>query len=157
MAPEIVKNIGYNYKCDIWSLGCTTYEMAVGYPPWYDKTKDIVQIFYILTDDKQFPTFPDHVSVELKDFILCCLNRQPDNRPDANSLNDHKFMKSREQINNNKNLKDIEIFIKNNSNSFEFDKEINNISKINYNDKKHNNIIIHDFDDNYKEDVEPKQ
>lgn len=59
MAPEIVKNNGYNYKCDIWSLGCTVYEMAMGYPPWHDQTNDKLQIFKLLSDDTAFPTLPD--------------------------------------------------------------------------------------------------
>jgi serine/threonine protein kinase len=36
MAPEIFNNNGeYDYKVDLWSLGCCLYEIVVGNPPYY--------------------------------------------------------------------------------------------------------------------------
>jgi serine/threonine protein kinase len=34
MAPQILKNGSYSYKCDIWSLGVVFYELVVGCVPW---------------------------------------------------------------------------------------------------------------------------
>ena len=44
-------------------------------------------------NSKELPTIPDHLSSEGKDFVMRCLQRNPHNRPPANDLLDHPFLK----------------------------------------------------------------
>ena len=37
MAPEIVNNIPYDYRIDIWALGILFYELLHGYAPFRGK------------------------------------------------------------------------------------------------------------------------
>ena len=34
LAPEIWKDLPYDYKCDIWSIGCIIYELCMSSPPF---------------------------------------------------------------------------------------------------------------------------
>lgn len=40
MAPEIVKELPYNYEIDVWSLGILLYELTHGYSPFRAKKDD---------------------------------------------------------------------------------------------------------------------
>lgn len=40
MAPELCKEIAYDNKVDVWSVGVITYILMTGRPPFFDKNKN---------------------------------------------------------------------------------------------------------------------
>ncbi|XP_011624929.1 mitogen-activated protein kinase kinase kinase YODA isoform X2 [Amborella trichopoda] len=93
MAPEVIRNAnGCNLAVDIWSLGCTVLEMATTKPPW-NQYEGVAAMFKI-GNSKEIPTIPDLLSEEGKDFVRCCLQRNPADRPTAAQLLEHPFVKN---------------------------------------------------------------
>ncbi|XP_015697591.2 mitogen-activated protein kinase kinase kinase 3-like [Oryza brachyantha] len=92
MAPEVIMNSnGYSLSVDIWSLGCTIIEMATARPPWI-QYEGVAAIFKI-GNSKDIPDIPDHLSLEAKNFLKLCLQRDPAARPTAAKLMEHPFVK----------------------------------------------------------------
>ncbi|XP_041001115.1 mitogen-activated protein kinase kinase kinase 5-like isoform X2 [Juglans microcarpa x Juglans regia] len=79
---------------DIWSLGCTIIEMLTGKPPW-SEFEGAAAMFKILRDT---PSIPETLSSEGKDFLRCCFQRNPAERPSAAMLLEHRFMKNSQQL-----------------------------------------------------------
>ncbi|KAL6984461.1 mitogen-activated protein kinase kinase kinase [Sarracenia purpurea var. burkii] len=92
MAPEVVRrnNHGYGLAADIWSLGCTVLEMLTRQIP-YSHLESMQALFRIGKGEP--PHVPDFLSREARDFILNCLQVDPNARPTASQLLDHPFVK----------------------------------------------------------------
>ncbi|GMI64518.1 NPK1-related protein kinase 3 [Hibiscus trionum] len=91
MAPEVILQTGHSFSADIWSVGCTIIEMATGKPPWSQQYQEVAALFHIGTT-KSHPPIPDHLSIEAKDFLLKCLQKEPELRPTASDLLQHPFV-----------------------------------------------------------------
>ncbi|KAE8686726.1 Mitogen-activated protein kinase kinase kinase 2 [Hibiscus syriacus] len=91
MAPEVILQTGHSFSADIWSVGCTIIEMATGKPPWSQQYQEVAALFYIGTT-KSHPPIPEHLSFEAKDFLLKCLQKEPELRPSASDLLQHPFV-----------------------------------------------------------------
>ncbi|XP_029386714.1 probable serine/threonine-protein kinase mkcC [Echeneis naucrates] len=91
MAPEVINETGYGRKSDIWSVGCTVFEMATGKPPLAHMDK-IAALFYIGAQRGLMPTLPDGFSDNAKDFVKICLTRDQRLRPSADQLLKHSFI-----------------------------------------------------------------
>ncbi|XP_073065820.1 mitogen-activated protein kinase kinase kinase 1-like [Primulina eburnea] len=92
MAPEVVnrRNHGYGRAADIWSLGCTVLEMLTGQIP-YSHLEGMQALFRI--GRGELPPLPSNLSRDAQDFILKCLQVNPDDRPTAAQLFEHPFVK----------------------------------------------------------------
>ncbi|XP_073115869.1 mitogen-activated protein kinase kinase kinase 5 isoform X2 [Elaeis guineensis] len=100
MAPEVVqatmnKDMGYNLSVDIWSLGCTIIEMYTGKHPW-SGFEGAAAMFKVLHKD---PPIPETLSSEGKDFLQLCFRRNPVERPTANQLLEHPFIRNSHHYN----------------------------------------------------------
>lgn len=100
MAPELMMAVMQKGKSsdsalavDIWSLGCTIIEMYTGKPPW-SEFEGAAAMFKVMRDT---PAIPDSLSPEGKDFLRCCFQRNPADRPPASLLLEHRFLKNSQQ------------------------------------------------------------
>ncbi|GMP38790.1 hypothetical protein CsSME_00009917 [Camellia sinensis var. sinensis] len=70
---------------NVWSVGCTVIEMATGKPLWSQQYQEVSALFHIVIT-KSHPPIPEHLSAEAIDFLLKCLQKEPNLRPAASDL-----------------------------------------------------------------------
>ncbi len=92
MAPEVIRESHYDGRADVWSLGITAIEMAIGQPP-HANLHPMRAIFIIPTMPSPTVPDPDAWSPEMLDFIDSCCKKDPSQRCDSARLASHTFIK----------------------------------------------------------------
>mmetsp|Transcript_27633 Transcript_27633/g.68308 ORF Transcript_27633/g.68308 Transcript_27633/m.68308 type:complete len:602 (-) Transcript_27633:8-1813(-) len=103
VAPEVLAGKGYGRECDVWSVGCILYILLCGFMP-FDQEDDEVEVL----TGRRMPTpvstkvdFPmpywEAISEEAKDLVGQMLSLDPDERPKALDICDHKWLQKRRQ------------------------------------------------------------
>ena len=116
MAPEIIMEEKYNYKCDLYSLGITLYKIYFYKSPFQNKNPIV-----IMMNKNSAKDFIQKSEVESFDnLIRCLIEVDPSKRIDWEEYFNHQFFK--EDL-KNINTKSFDIVKKENENE-------NNLGKL---------------------------
>uniref|UniRef100_A0A671N6X0 Serine/threonine-protein kinase Nek4 n=1 Tax=Sinocyclocheilus anshuiensis TaxID=1608454 RepID=A0A671N6X0_9TELE len=90
MSPELFSNKPYNYKSDVWALGCCVYEMATLKHAF--NAKDMNSLVYRIVEGK-LPQMPSKYDPQLGQLIKRMLCKKPEDRPDVKHILRQPYIK----------------------------------------------------------------
>ncbi|XP_022077592.2 serine/threonine-protein kinase Nek4 isoform X1 [Acanthochromis polyacanthus] len=90
MSPELFSNKPYNYKSDVWALGCCVYEMSTLKHAF--NAKDMNSLVYRIVEGK-LPQMPSRYDPQLGDLIKSMLCKRPEERPDVKFILRQPYIK----------------------------------------------------------------
>jgi hypothetical protein len=88
MSPELVQELPYDHRADLWSLGIILFELFVGQPPFY--TNNIYSLISLIV--QQDVAYPADMSPSFKSFLSGLLTKRPEHRLAWPQLLYHPFI-----------------------------------------------------------------
>jgi len=98
MAPERIHpqdRKGYDIRSDVWSLGITMCEMSIGRFPYKEIPGNniFMQLKQVCDGDPpRLPEDTDRFSSDYRDFIVQCLQKDCEKRPNYSILTNHPII-----------------------------------------------------------------
>ena len=83
LAPEMIDNEHYGAQVDWWGVGILTYEMIVGFPPFYTGNRRNTVMFKNIKSKEVYLDVKKHgidMTADCMDFIRKCLQKDPNQR-----------------------------------------------------------------------------
>lgn len=82
MSPEVLQGNGYDFKSDVWSLGCIAYEMCALISPFKeeDKKMSLYDLFTKINNGVYTPLSASRYSAELRYIIDSMIRVDPKER-----------------------------------------------------------------------------
>lgn len=91
MAPEVIQQEGHDAKADVWSLGITAVELAMGQPPHANVHP--MKVLFLIPKQPAPRLDERRWSRDFCDFVRLCLQKNVDQRPTAKQLLKHRFVR----------------------------------------------------------------
>ncbi|EQC29379.1 NEK protein kinase [Saprolegnia diclina VS20] len=80
MSPEVLRGDGYDWKCDVWSLGCILYELAMLRSPFKSEGLNLYGLFQKVNKGEYDPV-SDIYSDALRSLVTQMLSLNANDRP----------------------------------------------------------------------------
>jgi len=95
-APEVLSSLEYDQSADMWSLGVIIYTLLCGFPPFFDASNNMKNLYHLIKKGQySFPSpFWDDISEQAKDLIRRLLLKDASARLSAKQVLTHEWIKS---------------------------------------------------------------
>uniref|UniRef100_K7GHN7 non-specific serine/threonine protein kinase n=1 Tax=Pelodiscus sinensis TaxID=13735 RepID=K7GHN7_PELSI len=94
MSPELCQGVKYNFKSDIWAVGCVVFELLT-LKRTFDATNPLNLCVKIVQGNRAMEVDSTVYSLELIQMVHSCLDQDPEKRPTADELLEHVLLRKR--------------------------------------------------------------
>jgi len=92
-APERIVGTSFTNSVDVWALGITMLEVAVGEFPFHSHQNNYMALLEQIVDcESPVKEHRKYLSQDLEDFLSRCLQKHPRDRPSVQALLLHPFV-----------------------------------------------------------------
>ena len=90
MAPERLRNQGYDGRADVYSLGIMLYQMLAGKPPFHSERNEAIAVAmaHLMQEPVPLDQHRDDLPRDLVDVVMASLVKDPRERPNAREFSD---------------------------------------------------------------------